>query len=408
MMKRLHVLYNGWGESWHLATMAEANGRILFEYTPEAMRQGLELSPLELPLRDTAYSNFPAHLMGLPGLAADALPDGWGLMLMDRAFRKRGLGTPTPLQRLAFIGDRAMGALSFEPADHDDSPDEHLDLLALARASEQLIDGDDDDVLRQLLLVGGSPQGARPKALVYVEQSTGRMRTQPAAGLEPWIFKFPSRGEHAEVCALEHAYAKAAEDSGLHVPPVHWLSLDRSHAAFGARRFDRQQDQRIPMHTLAGLLHADFRLPSVDYLQLLRATRFITRDQREVDEAFRRAAFNVAFNNRDDHAKNFSFILDRDRRWKLAPAYDLTFSNGPGGEHQMDICGEGLLPTRDDLMRLAEKGGVDASQAAQIIDRVMTVANDLRKRLVDYPIRKTSAAEVLKAVSANIRRLDHE
>ncbi len=404
-MKRLNVIYNGWGESWHLATLAEADGRIVFEYTPEAIRQDLQLSPLKLPLSDASYTDFPAHQMNLPGLLADALPDGWGLMLMDRAFRKRGLESPSPLQRLAFIGDRAMGALSFEPAEHDDALAEPIDLLALAKASESVLDGAGDDVLQQLLVVGGSPQGARPKALVYLNQSTGHMRTQQAEGLEPWLFKFPARGEHPDDCALEHAYAMAAVDSGLRMPATQWIPLARRHAAFGARRFDREQGLRVPMHTLAGLLHSDFRVPGVGYLQLLRATRFITRDQREVDEAFRRAVFNVAFHNRDDHAKNFSFILDRDRRWKLAPAYDLTLSEGPGGQHQMDVCGEGRLPSRTDLLRLANEGGVDPAQAVQILEQVSTVATGLAHRLADYPIRRGRTTLVTRAVLANVSRL---
>ena len=162
---------------------------------------------------------------------------------------------------------------------------------------------------------------------------------------------------------------------------------------------------RVPMHTLAGLLHADFRIPSLDYTTFLRATRFLTRDEREVAKAYRRAVFNVVFNNRDDHAKNFAYCLDERRRWKLAPAYDLTFNVGPGGEHQMDVCGEGRAPGRADLLKLAADAEVPKAQAGEIIDRIASVAANLKPRLADYPIRKVRQREVVAAVEANLARI---
>jgi serine/threonine-protein kinase HipA len=159
------------------------------------------------------------------------------------------------------------------------------------------------------------------------------------------------------------------------------------------------------MHTLAGFLHADFRIPSVDATTFLRATRAITHDEREVAKAFRRVVFNVAFNNRDDHVKNFAFCLDQQRQWKLAPAYDLTFNEGPGGEHQMDVCGEALTPGRAELMRLAAVAAVPAAEASEIIDLIVSVASDLKVSLADYPIRKVRQREIVRAVEANLVRL---
>ncbi len=404
-MKKLTVFYVGWGERWPLATLADNGKTILFEYTAEAIRQQLELSPRMLKLRVAAYGDFPGHQMRLPGLVADSLPDGWGLLLMDRAFRRAGLQSVSPLDRLAFIGDRAMGALSYEPADPDTLPDEDVKLLDVARQVQLVVDGADAEVLRRLMLLGGSPQGARPKALVHYDLTSGSMRTQASGSEEPWLVKFPANGEHKDTCAIEHAYAQLAADCGIEIPQTRYFDLDSRRAAFGIQRFDRQGGMHVPMHTLGGFLHADFRIPSVDATTFLRATRAMTHDEREVTKAFRRVVFNVAFNNRDDHVKNFAFCLDRQRQWKLAPAYDLTFNQGPGGEHQMDVCGEARAPGRAELLRLAAEATVPVAEASEIIDLIASVASDLKVSLADYPIRKVRQREVVRAVEANLVRL---
>jgi len=404
-VKKLTVLYCGWGERWPLATLADSGEALLFEYTEEALSQQLELSPRMLKLRGAAYGDFPDHMLRLPGLVADALPDGWGLMLMDRAFRKMGRQQVSPLDRLAFIGDRAMGALSFEPAENEALPDEDVRLLEIAQSVQAFLEGKDAQVLRQLILLGGSPQGARPKALVHYDPMSGAMRTDAGGAGDPWMIKFPAKGEHKDVCALEYAYSQIAVECGLEVPETGYFDLDKRYAAFGIRRFDRVAGKRIPIHTLAGFLHADFRVPTVDYTTFLRATRAITRDEREVVKAFRRAVFNVVMNNRDDHSRNFSFCLDAHRRWKLAPAYDLTFSEGPRGEHQMDVCGEGAAPDKRDLLRLAAEAEVAAETAREIIGRIVEVAASLKERLAEHPIRKTRQREVVSAVAANLDRV---
>ena len=404
-MKKLTVVYCGWGERWPLATLADNGQSLLFEYTEKAMRQQLELSPRMLKLRVGAYGDFPEHQMRLPGLVADSLPDGWGLLLMDRAFRRAGLKSVSPLDRLAFIGDRAMGALSYEPAEPGALPDEDVKLLDVARSVQSVLEGNDAEVLRRLMLLGGSPQGARPKALVHYDPLSGVMRTQASGAGEPWLMKFPVNGEHKDACALEHAYAQLAGACGLDMPETRHFDLDGKHAAFGIKRFDRQDGMRVPMHTLAGFLHADHRIPSVDCTTFLRATRAITHDEREVAKAYRRVVFNIAFNNRDDHVKNFAFCLDRRRHWKLAPAYDLTFNEGPGGEHQMDVCGEGRVPGKADLLRLAAEAALPLAEATVIIDKVAGVASNLKASLADCPIRKVRQREVVAAVDANLARL---
>jgi serine/threonine-protein kinase HipA len=167
-MNKLDVYYCGWGERWLLGTLAEHQGEVLFEYAPSALQAGLELSPLHLPLRSGSFGRFPAHFSGLPGLLADALPDGWGMLLMDKLFRKHGLDPRriSILQRLAFIGDRAIGALSFVPAQELPLSQPDQQLLQLAQEAQQVLQGREIADLQQLAMLGGSPHGARPKVLL--------------------------------------------------------------------------------------------------------------------------------------------------------------------------------------------------------------------------------------------------
>lgn len=333
MVAKVNVFYEGWGERWHWGTLAMAttqNSPILFEYTPEALRQGLELSALHLPLNSRTYSDFPSFNERLPGVLADALPDGWGRLLMDRLFRKRGIepSQVTVLERLTYISDTAMGAFSFHPEvslTEKSTQDIPLDLLA--REAQAVLEGDDSELLAQLVDMGGSPQGARPKALVYRCEENQRTSTVKFEGAEPWLIKFPAKSEHFEVCAIEYIYAACAFQCGLDVPQVEYFDLGSDLAAFGAKRFDRQGELRVPMQSLAGYLNTDFRIPNCDYDAFIRATGHITQgDICAVKDAFARALFNVIFNNRDDHTKNFSYVLNQQRKWVLAPAYDLTYN----------------------------------------------------------------------------------
>lgn len=390
-MKQLTVHYCGWGEDWPLGWLADDGHTLLFEYTPEALIQNLELSPLYLKLRAQAYGGFPAHLHRLPGLIADSLPDGWGLLLMDR---------------LAFIGSRAMGALRFIPVRDADAQEPDWNLLALAEESARALADEAGAALRELALTGGSPQGARPKALVQYDLSSGQVSTRPDAPGDPWLVKFPARGEHKEVCAIEQLYAGLARDCGLDIPDSRWFDLSADLAAFGVARFDREQGLRVPVHSLAGLLQVDFCLPgATDYTAFLRATRLLTRDEREVEKAYARTVFNVLFHNRDDHPKNFAWRLGRDRRWRLAPAFDLIFSEGVMGQHHMDICGEGATIERYHLVRLATEGGVQLRTAEDIVEGMLEQASGFASRFVAFPIRQATAQKISSAVDACRRRL---
>lgn len=406
-MKKLSVVYKGWEERFVLGNLADDGRDLLFEYTSEAIKRGLELSPHKLPLSNETYGDFPAHQLRLPGMISDALPDGWGMVLMDRLFRKQGqrLSDISPLDRLAFIGDKAMGALAFEPADKEDLTHEDVQLLKLALETRDVLDNESEDLLRKLVLMGGSPHGARPKVLVNFDRANNRMTNWDGGAGTPMLIKFPAEYEHKEVCAIEAMYGRIAEACGLEVPRTEYFDLNKDLSAFGIERFDRVEGLRVPMHTAAGAAHADFRIPQLDYTNLLRLTRRMTGDEREVARAYERCVFNVVFNNRDDHSKNFSFLMGKDGRWRFSPAYDLTFSEGSGGEHQMDICGEAREPARSHLLKLAKDGGVSEKIAVQVIERLTEVAGRFHEYSEDLPIRKTILKQIAAAIEINRTRL---
>jgi serine/threonine-protein kinase HipA len=221
-----------------------------------------------------------------------------------------------------------------------------------------------------------------------------------------WLIKFPAQNEHKEVAAIEALYASLARHAGLDVSETEYFDLGKTLAAFGTKRFDREGNFKIPTHTLAGMLDANFRIPSaVDYLSFLRLIQFVTKDSREVLKGFRHCVFNIVFHNRDDHPKNFSFLLDQKRNWKLSPAYDLTYSTGPRGEHHMDICGEGRDPGKKHLYQLAEKSGIGMESATQVILQVIEAASQFKQESKNLPIRLATVNAIFKTIQTNLRRL---
>lgn len=412
MLEQVNVYYDGWGEHWQWGTLVSSTaitGRplIAFEYSDEAKRRGLELSAYTLPLSGPKLrKDFPAHQMGLPGPIYDSLPDGWGMLLMDRLFKRRGLNPARigPLERLTYIGANAMGAMSFEPvASEAPGLREDISLVQLATEVRDVLHGEGGAFLERLLQIGGSPQGARPKVLLYREPESGGFSTAMSPGLEAWLIKFPARQEHPEVCAIEAVYSECLRRCGIETSETMYFDLPDGQAAFATKRFDRQGDMRVPMQSLAAFTGADFRTPgSLDYINFLRATQLCTNDVREKAIAFRRAVFNVVFNNRDDHPKNFAYIMSPFGEWTLAPAYDVTFCEGPGGYHQMDVMGEALEIRREALLRLGEhEAELSAHDVADSIDHICEVASTFTATAQNmFPERITS--DTLRTIQSRI------
>lgn len=374
-MRGVEVRLDMGGEVRTVGTLVRPGPLTLFEYDPSFLSSSLELSPFHLPLRAGVFEAPPDPYAGIHGLFNDSLPDGWGLLLMDRAFRKRGISREriSVLDRLSFIGTRGMGALTYHPM--TGPSDEHgpLDLAELAAQSERLLEGSSEDVLPQLLQAGGSPAGARPKVLVGYRERDGAMisgsDTLPE-GFRAYLVKFGARGDPGDAGPIEYAYARMAAASGIGVPPVRLFETEDGRRYFGAERFDRPDGERRHVHTLAGLLHADHRLPTLDYEGYLRTAWALTRDHEAVKEAFRRMVFNVLAHNRDDHTKNFAFVMEPGGNWRHTPAYDLTFSDGPGGEHSMAVAGEGRNPGRREFDDIAARMKIAPGDVSEIIGQV--------------------------------------
>jgi serine/threonine-protein kinase HipA len=329
------------------------------------------------------------------------------MLLMYRLIAQMGLDKRqiSPLDRLAMMGERTMGALSFRPAMGEVLKPAEISLLNLAKEVRQEISGHESEALKELMLIGGSPHGARPKALVHYDHASEQVSTLDDAVRSPWLIKFQSQNEHKEVCAIEAVYAAMARECLLDIPKTQYFDLDSMTSGFGIERFDRSQGQRVPIHSLAGLLNVDFRIPSVDYETLLRATTFLTQSELELQKAFERCVFNVVFHNRDDHAKNFSFRMNAQWRWELAPCYDLTYNEGPRGEHQMDIRGEGRAPSKKHLLDLAANNGLKAAWAKEVIERIAQVAGVFSEQAKNHLIRAQTRQLISKSIEANRLRM---
>jgi len=381
-LQELRVFYDTGATRELVGTLALAGQRMLFEYEARWQHNEIELAPFKMPVSRRSFQFNPAELPGnLPGLCADSLPDGWGLLIMDRFFARKGVARHdiTPLDRLAYLGDHAMGALSYQPATEVDNKAEAIQVGSTAREAYQVFAGDIEEVSRLLAKVGGSPGGARPKALIGISECGQKFvsgtSTLPA-GFSHWLVKFssPVYGKLSDLgpCEgiVESVYLQMAEMAGIRVPQSR-LIVDNDLSHLAVRRFDRpRHDQRLHMATACGLLHADCRLPSLDYKHLIRVAWQISSDAREVHEQYRRAIFNLLAVNRDDHSKNHSYLLGEDGTWRLSPAYDLTYSPGPNGEHWTAFLGEGKTPNKKTLLELAEIGSIGNKDALNIIARV--------------------------------------
>lgn len=354
--------------------LAMQDRRILFEYDADFFATGLQLSPFELPTRAGVVIADTPMFDGLFGVFNDSLPDGWGRLLLDRAVEKLGVvrGELTPLDRLAYVGRHGMGALSYEP-DYSEADAEPvvLKLEKLAADAATVLAGGQGPVIEKLLKLNGGSSGARPKVVAQVSADKKKIIHGPGklpSGYSHWMIKFPSTLDSNDIGAIEYAYSEMARAAGVDIPETHLFGAKKK-KYFGIKRFDRDGDRRIHMHSLSGLLHADHRVPSLDYDSFLKATQVLTKNVTQVEKAFRLACFNVLAQNRDDHPKNFSYLLDdATGQWTLAPAYDLIFSVGPGGEQSMMVMGEGKAPGVAHLRALAKKHGI--ARYEEIIEEV--------------------------------------
>jgi serine/threonine-protein kinase HipA len=403
-MKKLDVYFTAAPEeNRRIGELAEVNRKIYFEYDSDFLKNPLWLSPFKLPPEPGLHEHRDLSFGPLFGLFDDSLPDGWGLLLMDRHFRQQGIPpeTVSSLDRLAYMGTRAMGALTYHPpAPTDNGQDAALDLHNLAQNAYAVLEGTADEVLPQLRIAGGSPGGARPKVLIGLKDHSiiSGADTLPD-GYTGWIIKFPSKQDAVDDGRIEYAYSNMAKAAGLNMPTTRLFTTPAGDAFFGVERFDRKQNRRFHVQTFGNLIHSNFRVPGCDYEQLLKTTRVLTKNQTDVNAAFRQMVFNILTHNRDDHVKNFSFMLNEHNEWRLTPAYDLTFAHGPGGEHTMTVAGEGR-PDRPHIMRVAENAGIAKTRANEIIDEVASARSDWLRFADEAGVRKDTADRIKKSSPA--------
>lgn len=359
--------------------IALKNRQLLFEYSSEFIETGLEISPFKLPLKPGVQVNEDLIFDGLFGVFNDSLPDGWGRLLLDRKLRSLGVnpGNLSPLDRLRYVGSRGMGALTYVPEIEGTELPEKNDLDEIAAETYAFQENDADEFIDDLLAMNGSSAGARPKIMLQINE-------------EDWLIKFRSSVDPKDIGPIEYAYHLMAEAAGLVVPEAKLFPSKTGPGYFGVKRFDHVNSDRIHMHTICGLIHSDHRLPSLDYETIMKVTTLLTKNVKQSEAQFRVAVFNVLSHNRDDHSKNFSYLMDSKGNWSLSPSYDLTFSSGPSGEHCSMIMGEGKNPNIGHLLELATISGIGKKKSLEIIDEVRAAVSEWRQFAKAAGVSKSS------------------
>ncbi len=379
-------------------------GCAVFEYDPRFLRQDIDISPIHMGL-DAARAgdglfSFPElsrrTYLGLPGLLADALPDKYGRSVIDAWLARQGRDAASfsPVERLCYTATRAIGALEFAPpvlAQKEKAlPVEIPALVEFAQKivqerkglAAQLGESQDADAetLQEILSVGTSAGGARPKAIIALNDEgnvlSGQADVPP--GYDCWILKFDGvtdleLGEPAAYGRIEYAYSEMARLAGIDMMECRLLE-ENGRAHFMTRRFDRVDGRKLHMQSLCGLAHFDFNQSGMySYEQAFSVMRSLRLTKKEAVEQFRRMVFNVVARNLDDHTKNIAFLMDEDGHWTLSPAFDLTYAHNPAGvwthQHQMSINGRRGDLRRDDLIAVGKS--ISLSKPGRIVDEVV-------------------------------------
>ena len=375
-IKKIIVSIQFSGEEIELGELVE-DGDIYFKYYTDFIKLGLEVSPFKLPLNNNLNKADQEPFDGLFGVFNDSLPDGWGRLLLDRKLLSKGIlpAEVSPLDRLSYVGSNGMGALIFRPEKELVENKKSIpDLDAIVNEIDQVYEGTSIEITEELYNLGGSSGGARPKIFVGYDSKSGRLihgDNQLPKNYEHWIIKFASSTDLQDIAQIEYAYYKMAMDAGIEMNECKLFSSASGKKYFGTKRFDRDGVNRIHMHSVCGLLHDNFRRSSMDYGHLMDVAFQLEKDVYAYEKVLKMAAFNIYSHNRDDHSKNFSFLMNKDGAWKLAPAYDLTFSSSSHGMHCTTVAGEGKFPEEKQLLTLANefsvKNGVDIIQQVKSI-----------------------------------------
>lgn len=381
--------------------LAMAGGLAQLEWSPELVAAPLPVSALLYPPEPGLHPARSREFEGLHGFLSDSLPEGWGFLVMRRRLSKLGVAIETlsALDRLALVGDHGRGALTYRPATAPPPEVESLDLDALAAESTAILTGHEGALADTLATLAGGSGGARPKVHVGFD-AEGRVSVsegETAAGHEAWIVKFAATNDPPDIGPIEAAYAAMAVAAGLAMAPYRLLPSKTGPGYFATRRFDRPAPgRRLHMVSLSGAVEAPWRTPS-SYDLFMRATAAITRHADDLHAAFRRMVFNILASNRDDHTRQHSYLMGEAGEWRLAPAYDLTYSAGPGGEHYLDVEGEGKNPTREQVRSLGRRHGLPDRMINTIIDDVRAAVADWTRFANEAGVSRASQSEIQSA-----------
>lgn len=350
------------------------NRLVHFKYDDDFIKLGLNLSPFRLKFNTEIQVADPDPFHGLFGVFDDSLPDGWGMLLLNRALDKKSLSLNdiNILDQLAYIGDTGKGALIYRPAiTESDSFSDKINLDRIKTAMDEVYFGTSTEVIEELLFLGGSSGGARPKANVGYNPRTNELthgyNTLPE-GFSHWIIKFPSSEDPQDIANIEYAYYKMALAANITMSECKLLESTKGLQIFATKRFDRIGNDRIHMHSMAGLTHDNFRLSHIDYGHIIDVAYQLEQSASARKNVLRLAAFNIYSHNRDDHSKNFSWLMNESGQWTFAPAYDLTYSSTQIDEHSIRVSGEGANPGRKHIIELANEFSI--SKPDEIIDEV--------------------------------------
>ena len=415
MVQSLKVIL--WGEE--IGRLAwDARRRLsYFMYNPAFLKKGLNISPLVAPVDGVRgltpiWGEEAKIYQKLPAFVADSLPDAWGNQLFDLWRQQNHLSNAdiTPLDKLSFIGKRGMGALEFVPEVSRERRVEKIDIKSLASLAERIfterenarILPEESITMQSLLTVGTSAGGRQPKAIVAINRKNGEVRSGQISGLKDFDYCLIKFG-NSQYCSaeLEMTYYKLATMAGINMMPSELYQVDGNNH-FMTKRFDRKDGKKVHTQTLAAIN------PDADsYEQLIAICRKLHLPETDCYEVFRRMVFNVLANNTDDHNKNFSFIMNEDGTWRLAPAYDITYIFDSGGflpneDHCMYIRAKLRGITRDDVIQLAKDNGIRRPDA--IIRDIVKAIKQFRVVATKYGVAEqwigrieTTIAEHLKS-----------
>ena len=404
--REINVLYDNGQSATLVGRLATSGAHTVFEYDDAWVKCGLELAPFRLPIAKRSFTLDSRSMVASTfGLFADSLPDGWGTLIMDRWFKKHGSDRSniSPIDRLAFLGGHAMGALSYAPPlqTEEGRLAEAVNVGEMAREAYELYEGRIEDVRRLLAQIAGSPGGARPKALIGISDGHDTFVSGTShlpEGYSHWLVKFSGAVNRYDG-VLELIYNQMAGNAGVVVPEHTLIADDEGVQHIATKRFDRlSNNRRRHVATACGLLHADHMAPSLDYEMLMKLAWQLTNSAEHVEEQFRRAVFNMFAVNRDDHSKNHGYVMSNNGVWELSPVYDLTFSTGPGGEHWTSYSGEGRNPKIADLLKVARAASISSKTALSIIDQVKTSLAMFKQLAHDCSVPVKTSAPVTKQI----------